>query len=132
MYVREDIPSNLFPTGKKDHIENFYVALNLVNEKWLMNFSNKQIKLFRNHLNAFSTYPDLYSTTHEKVLILGDFNVGIEQKHIKLSTITALLQELLNSPHVTQIQTILHILISFYLTHLQSVTKYLRLTLVFM
>ena len=70
MYVREDIPSNLFAAGKKDHIENFYVALNLVNEKWLMNFSNKQIKLFRNHLNAFSTYPGLYSTTYEKVLIL--------------------------------------------------------------
>ena len=66
MYVREDIPSNLLATGKKDHIESFYVAVNLVNEKWLINVSNKQMKLFRNHLNAFSIYPGLYSTTHEK------------------------------------------------------------------
>ena len=36
-----------------------------------------------NHLNASSTYLDLHSTTYEKVLILGDFNVGIEEHHMK-------------------------------------------------
>ena len=36
-----------------------------------------------NHLDALSTYLDLHSTTYEKILILGDFNVGIEEQHIK-------------------------------------------------
>ena len=30
-----------------------------------------------------STYLDLHSATYEKVLILGDFNVGIEEQHMK-------------------------------------------------
>ena len=36
-----------------------------------------------NHLDALSTYLDLHSTTYEKILILGDFNVGIEEQHVK-------------------------------------------------
>ena len=39
LYVREDIPSNLLATDKKNHIESFYVKLNLRNEKWLINCS---------------------------------------------------------------------------------------------
>ena len=34
LYVREDIPSNLLATDKKNHIESFYVELNLRKEKW--------------------------------------------------------------------------------------------------
>ena len=33
LYVREDIPSNFLATDKKNHIESFYVELNLRNEK---------------------------------------------------------------------------------------------------
>ena len=36
-----------------------------------------------NHLDVLSTYLDLYSTTYEKTLIMGDFNVGIEEQHMK-------------------------------------------------
>ena len=36
-----------------------------------------------NHLNALSTYLDLHSVIYGKVLILGDFNVGIEEHHMK-------------------------------------------------
>ena len=32
-YVREDIPSNLHATDEENHIESFYVELNLRNEK---------------------------------------------------------------------------------------------------
>ena len=38
-----------------------------------------------NHLDALSIYLDLHSTTYEKSLILGDFNVGIEEQHMKAS-----------------------------------------------
>ena len=33
LHVREDIPSNLLATDEKNHIESFYVELNLRNEK---------------------------------------------------------------------------------------------------
>ena len=36
-----------------------------------------------NHLDASSTYLDLHSKTYEKILILGDFNVGIDEQHMK-------------------------------------------------
>ena len=36
-----------------------------------------------NHLDVLSTYLDLHSPTYKKVLILSDFNVGIEEQHIK-------------------------------------------------
>ena len=40
--------------------------------------------MISNHLNdALSTYLDLHSTEYEEVLILGDFNVGIEKQHVK-------------------------------------------------
>ena len=39
LYVREDIPSNLLATDEKNHVESFYVELNLRNEKWLINCS---------------------------------------------------------------------------------------------
>ena len=80
LYVREDIPSNLLATDEKNHIESFYVELNLRNEKWLINCSyNPNKTMICNHLDALSTYLDLYSTTYEKILILDNFNAGIEE-----------------------------------------------------
>ena len=84
LHVREDIPSNLLATHKKNHIECFYVDLIMRNEKWSISCSYKPKKnMICNHLDALSTYLDLHSITFEKMLILGDFNVGIEEKHIK-------------------------------------------------
>ena len=34
-------------------------------------------------MGCLTTYLDLHFTTHEKVLILGYFNVGIEEQHMK-------------------------------------------------
>ena len=54
------------------------------NDKWLINCSyNPHKNLIDNHLDALSKYLDLYSSKYEKVLILGDFNAGIEEKHMK-------------------------------------------------
>ena len=84
LYIREDIPSNLLATDEKNHTESFYVELNLRNEKWLINCSyNPDKTMICNHLDALSTYLDLHSTTYEKVLILGNFKVGIEEQHMK-------------------------------------------------
>ena len=66
LYVREDIASNLLPTDEKNHIESCSY--------------NPNKTMICSHLNALSTYLDLHSTTYEKDLILGDFNVGIEEQ----------------------------------------------------
>ena len=39
LYVREDIHSNVLATDEKDHVESFYVELNLRNEICLVNYS---------------------------------------------------------------------------------------------
>ena len=33
--------------------------------------------------NMFSEYLDLHSSTHEKILIPSDFNLGTEEQHMK-------------------------------------------------
>ena len=84
LYVREDIISNLLATDEKNHIESSYVELNLCNEKWLINCSynpNKNMSCL--HLDTLSTSLNLHCTTYEKILIVGDFNVGIEKQHTK-------------------------------------------------
>ena len=71
--VRENIPSNLLAAYEKNHIESFYVELNLHNEKWLINCSyNPNKTMICNHLDAVSTCLDLDSRPYEKTLILGD------------------------------------------------------------
>ena len=40
--------------------------------------------LIGNHLNGLRCkYLDLYSSTYEMVIVLADFNVDIEEKHMK-------------------------------------------------
>ena len=86
LYFREDIPSNLLATDEKNCIKSFYVELNLRNKKWLINSSyNLNKTKICNLINVLSTYLDLHSTAYEKILILGDFNVGTEEQHMKAS-----------------------------------------------
>ena len=54
LYVREDIPTNLTEVETKP-IEGFYVEINLLNDKWLINCSNNPHKnMIGNYLCALS------------------------------------------------------------------------------
>ena len=54
LYVREDIPTNLIEVETKP-IEGFYVEINLLNDKWLINCSNNPHKnMIGNYLCALS------------------------------------------------------------------------------
>ena len=54
----------MLATDEKNHIDSFYVELNLRNEKWLINCSyNPNKTMICNHLDALGTYLDLHSTT---------------------------------------------------------------------
>ena len=83
LYVREDIPSNLI-TVDINQIENFYVELNLRNNKWLINCSyNPHESLIGNHLDAVSKTLDVRSSTYDKIILLGDFNNEIDEQDMK-------------------------------------------------
>ena len=83
LYIRENVPSNLLATDKEP-IESLYVELNLRNEKYLINcFYNPHKTMIKNHLEKLSNFLDLHSSKHKKMLILGDFDVGIDEPHMK-------------------------------------------------
>ena len=93
LYVREDIPTNVTEVETKP-IEGFYVDINLGNDKWLISClgNDKWLitcscsphkNMIGNHLRALSEKLDIYSTSYDNFFILGDFNINIEEQHIK-------------------------------------------------
>ena len=83
LFVREGIPSNLVEAEAKP-IEGFDIELNLRNDKWLLSCSyNPHKNNIGNHLKAFSDFLDSHSSTYEKVLILGAFNVKAADQNMK-------------------------------------------------
>ena len=42
--------------------------------------------MINNHLATLEKFLDLRSSKYEKLLILGDFNVGVNEKHIICET----------------------------------------------
>ena len=96
--VREDIPSNLVDAEAKP-IEGFYIELNLRNDKWLLNCSyNPRKNSTGNHLKALSDFLDSHSSTSEKVLILGDFNVEFDDQNMKTFCDSYSLTSLIKQP----------------------------------
>ena len=60
------------------------VELNLRNDKRLLNCSyNRRKNNIGNHLKALSDFLDSHSSTYEKVLILDDFNVEVDEQNMK-------------------------------------------------
>ena len=98
LYIREDIPSN-FLTTDKEPIESLYVELNLRNEKYLIHcFYNPHKTIIKNHLATLSNFIDLHSSKYKKMLILGDFIVGIDEPHMKSFRETYNLTNLIKQP----------------------------------
>ena len=54
--------------------------------------------MIKNHLAILSNFLDLHSSNHKKMLILGDFNVGIDEPHIKPFGETYNLTNLIKQP----------------------------------
>ena len=83
LYVREDIQTNLTEVETKP-IEGFYVEINLRSDKWLINYSYNPYKnMLGNHLRALSEKLDIYSTSYDNFISLGDFNIEMEEQQIK-------------------------------------------------
>ena len=98
LYVREDIPSNLLKVEPLPK-EGFYVELKLRSENWLINCSyNPNRNAISNHIGALSDFLDFHSSTYNNIIILGDFNVGVEEPHTKTFCENYNLQNLIKQP----------------------------------
>ena len=98
LYVREDIPSNLLKVETLS-IEGFYVELKLRSENWLISCSyNPDRNAIGNHLEALSDFLDFHSSSYNNIFILGDFNVGVEESHMKTFCKNYSLQNLIKQP----------------------------------
>ena len=83
LYVRADIPSNLLAFEDKP-IESLLIELNLRNTKMLINCSYKPHQSeIKKHLTALTNSLDLQPSKYEKILILDDFSVEIEEANMK-------------------------------------------------
>ena len=98
LYKRKDISSNVLGTDKEP-IESPYVELNLQNENYLVKCSyNLHNTMIKNHLATLSNFLDLHSSKYKKMLILEDFNVGIDEQHMKSFCETCNLTNLIKEP----------------------------------
>ena len=83
LFIREDIPSNSLKNEDKP-IECFYVEINLHNQKWLINCSyNPHKNNIGVHLDSLSKSLDLFSSNFERIILLGDFNVEVDENRMK-------------------------------------------------
>ena len=78
LFVRKDIPSKLLPTENAP-IEGFYIELNLRKKKWLLGGSyNPHRNSIDNRLDSLTRSLALCSSTYEKYIVIGNFNVEVD------------------------------------------------------
>ena len=81
--VREDIPVKSLSFENKP-IEAFFFELNFHKKKWLIGCSyNSNKNTISAHLEALRKSLDLYSAHNENIILLGDFNVSINDQYME-------------------------------------------------
>ena len=79
LLVRQNIPSKLLSV-EKFPTDFFFVEVNLRIKKWLLTCSyNPNKENVENHLETLSKSLALYSSSYENLIIVGDFNVCVEE-----------------------------------------------------
>ena len=82
-FVREDIPVKYLSSEEKP-IEAFFFELNLHKKKWLVCCSyNPNKSNISRHLDTLRKSLDLYSAHYENTILIGDFNVSIDDPHME-------------------------------------------------
>ena len=83
LFVREDIPAKVLSHGFPS-TESFFVEIILHKKKWLINCSYNPTKNnIKNHLETISRALDTFSTKYENLVLLGDFNVCVDDENMK-------------------------------------------------
>ena len=74
-------------------IEGFSVEINLRKQKWCICCSyNPNKPNINKHIEALSKSIDLFSSNHENILLMGDFNAGLDDTVLKDFCIYIILQ----------------------------------------
>ena len=83
VFVREDIPVKFLSSEEKP-IEAFFFGLNFHKKKWLVccSFNPNKSNISR-HLETLRKSLDLYSAHYENTILIGDFNVNIDDPHME-------------------------------------------------
>ena len=83
LYIRQNIPSKYLKKNTlNESFEGFFVDLNLRSKKWLLRWSYNPHKKMTFHLSNLSTALDTLSTDYENIILLGDFNVKVEERNM--------------------------------------------------
>ena len=82
LFVREDIPSKSL-LAENAPIEGFYIEINYL-RKTVANCGsyNPHRTTIDNHMDSLSKNLALYSSTYENYIVLGDFNVEVDNNAI--------------------------------------------------
>ena len=111
VFLREDILVKYLSSEDKP-IEAFFFELNFRKKKWLVRCSyNPNRNNISNHLEALRKSLDLYSAHYENIVLLGDFNVNINDLIWNLSVNHLDLKVLSKIQYVLKIQKIHLVLI---------------------
>ena len=78
------MPVKVLSVEIENQIKGFFVKINLKSKKrWLINCSyNRYRDNIANYISTISKSTDIYTSKYDN-LFLGDFNVGIEDFHLK-------------------------------------------------
>ena len=84
LYIRQDIPSKYITKfAVNESFERFFVELNLRCKKWLLGSSyNPHKGKLTSPVSNLSTALDKLCTDYENIILLGDFNVDVEEKNM--------------------------------------------------
>ena len=91
LYVREDIPSSLIAFEDKS-FESVFIELKLKNTKILIKCPNSP------HTSDVKNSLDLHFPKYKRILILGNFNVEIEEPNMKSICKNCNLKSLIKQP----------------------------------
>ena len=83
LFVRKDTPANSI-ASETILTEGLYVEVKLRRQKWLINrFCNLSKSIIGQHMEVLGKNMDVYSSTCEDFVFLGDFNTGMDYSALK-------------------------------------------------
>ena len=83
LFAQEDIPVKLI-ASEIPPVEGLCVDVKLIKQKWLISCSyNPNKSMITQHMETLAKNTDLYSSTYENFIFLGNFNAGMEHSALK-------------------------------------------------